>query len=199
MTKEVDGAGAAAYGAGPFGFDVVCTRDGRTVLEESFDLDAGGTRTFGTFVVGTECVVEETTAGGATRSALAPADGRVVVDGPAEAGTVSEAVVTATNTFDVADLEVVKTVEGAGAELWGAGPFEAQAVCTWDVDGETRTLALPADGRLALTADGGYRAAVRDLPVGAGCVVTETRTGGATATATSADGAVVVGARSPPS
>ncbi len=197
VAKEVDGAGAAAYGVGPFGFDIVCTRDGRTVLEESFDLDAGGSRTFGTFVAGTECVVEETTAGGATRSTLAPADGRVVVDGPAEAGTVPEAVVTATNTFDVADLEVVKTVEGAGAELWGAGPFEAQAVCTWDVDGETRTLALPAEGRLALTAAGGYRAALRDLPAGAGCVVTETRTGGANATAISADGAVVVGGDEP--
>ncbi|WP_240200478.1 DUF5979 domain-containing protein [Cellulosimicrobium cellulans] len=197
VTKEVDGAGAAAYGAGPFGFDIVCTRDGRTVLEEAFDLDAGASRTFGTFVVGTECVVEETTTGGATRSALAPADGRVVVTGPSEGETVSEAVVTATNTFDVADLEVVKTVEGAGAELWGTGPFEAQAVCTWDVDGETRTLVLPGDGRLALTAAGGYRAAVHDLPVGAECVVTETRTGGATTTATSADGAVVVGGEEP--
>ncbi|MFF2832335.1 DUF5979 domain-containing protein [Cellulosimicrobium cellulans] len=197
VTKAVDGPGAAAYGVGPFGFDVVCTRDGRTVLEESFDLDAGGSRTFGTFVVGTECVVEETTTGGATRSALAPTDGRVVVNDPAEGEALSEAVVTATNTFDVADLEVVKAVEGAGAELWGAGPFEARAVCTWDVDDKTRELTLPAEGRLALTAAGGYRAAVRDLPVGAECVVTETRTGGATATATSAAGAVGLGGDEP--
>ena len=175
----------------------MCTRDGRTVLEESFDLDAGGTRTFGTFVVGTACVVEETTAGGATRSALAPADGTVVVPAPAEGETVSEAVVAATNTFDVADLEIVKAVEGDGAALWGAGPFEAQAVCTWDVDGETLPLALPADGVVALTAAGGYRAVVHDLPVGAECVVTETRTGGATTTATSADGAVVVDGEEP--
>jgi fimbrial isopeptide formation D2 family protein len=197
VVKEVDGAGAAAYGAGPFGFRIVCTRDGRSVLDQEFDLDAGGSRTFGTFVAGTACAVTETAAGGATRTALSPEDGTVQVVAPQEGETVSEAVVTATNTFDVADLELVKQVDGPGAELYGTGPFEAQVVCTRQVDGETVPVALPDDGRVALTAEGGLRATVAGLPVGAECAVTETATGGATRTATSADGPVVVGGDEP--
>jgi hypothetical protein len=197
VVKEVDGEGAAAYGAGPFGFQLVCTRDGRTVLEEEFDLDAGGSRTFGAFVAGTECAVTETATGGATRTALAPQDGTVRVAAPQEGQTVSEAVVTATNTFDVADLELVKQVEGPGAELYGTGPFEAQVVCTRQVDGATVPVALPAEGRVALTAAGGLRATVAGLPVGAECAVTETADGGATRTAVSPEGPVVVGGEEP--
>ncbi|NEC92741.1 DUF5979 domain-containing protein, partial [Streptomyces sp. SID12501] len=61
VRKVVDGAGAATWGAGAsFGFSAVCTYDGRTVLDESFDLLAGALRTFGPFPVGTSCAVLET-------------------------------------------------------------------------------------------------------------------------------------------
>ncbi|WP_069387174.1 DUF5979 domain-containing protein [Cellulosimicrobium cellulans] len=180
VTKEVDGEGAAAHGAGPFGFEIVCTRDGRTVLEEAFDLDAGGTRTFGTFVVGTECAVEETATGGATRTALAPADGTVVVAGPADGETVSEAVVTATNTFDVASLAVTKRVDGDLDAPGAQGPFTVALACTHDVDGATADVAVPGAVR-TLRAD--ETVTFDGLPLGAECVVEETGTGGAASTA----------------
>ncbi|MGO1583994.1 MAG: DUF5979 domain-containing protein, partial [Actinomycetaceae bacterium] len=86
-----------------------------------------------------------------------------------------------------------KDIEGPGAALYGAGPFEAQVDCTWAPNGVTTPIALPDDGRVVLDADNGYVAAVDGLPDGATCVVTETLTGGADATATiPADGTVVI-------
>ncbi|WP_179951024.1 DUF5979 domain-containing protein [Xylanimonas oleitrophica] len=178
VVKEADGAGATAYGTGPFGFEIACTRRGDSVLEQRFTLDAGAHRSFGPFVTGTRCAVTETATGGATRTALSPTDGTVVVDAPDAGQSVSEAVVTVTNTFDVGDLEIVKTLRGTGVPLYGAGPFEAQVACTWQVDGRTVPVALPADGRVTLAAATGYRALLPGLPLGAECTVTETRTGG---------------------
>src|SRR5690606_9201166 len=99
VTKKVDGA-AAEHGTGPFGFTARCTYRGANVLDEKFDLVGGATRTFGTFPAGTTCVVAEVMTGGATRTALAPADGTVLIEAPQPGETVSTATVRATNTFD---------------------------------------------------------------------------------------------------
>lgn len=109
----------------------VCTYDARTVLDESFELVAGGLRTFGPFPVGTSCAVLETAAGGATSSVLAPAVGVVTVEPASDEGEVPAAEVTATNTFDVTSIEVVKQVAGATTAPGAAGPFTVELVCTW--------------------------------------------------------------------
>jgi hypothetical protein len=180
VRKVVDGAGAATWGAGAsFGFSAVCTYDGRTVLDEPFDLLAGGLRTFGPFPVGTSCRVLETAAGGATSSVLAPADGVVTVEPASDEGEVPAAVVTATNTFDVTSVEVVKQVAGATTAPGAAGPFTVELVCTWPVDGQDVPLDVPGGARRTLRAPAALTASWTGLPVGVDCTVTETATGGA--------------------
>ena len=89
-----------------------CTYRGQTPFDEKVQLAAGGTRTIGPFAIGTSCVVSETGSGGATSTALAPADGTVVVPAPDQPGGLSHATVTATNTFRLTSLEVIKKVVG---------------------------------------------------------------------------------------
>lgn len=193
VEKVVDGAGAALYGTGPFAFEATCLYQGQTLLSESFTLDAGGTRSFGTYPAGTECSVLETATGGATASTTNPVDGTIVIAAPTGSDAVSTVTVTATNTFDLGTLDIVKEVTGDGAQLYGAGPFQAQAVCTWVKDGETTAIALPGDGFVTLDAAGGYKASIGSLPVGAECAVQETLTGGATSTSIDPqDGTVVI-------
>ena len=180
VRKEVDGDGAATWGArATFGFTAVCTYRGSTVLDERFDLTAGAVRTFGTFPAGTSCTVEEVATGGATRSALAPADGTVTVAAPAAGETVSTAVVTATNTFDLTSVELVKHVAGDTSVDGAQGPFTVELACTWPVDGDDVALDVPGGAQRVLHAPASLRTTWSGLPVGSDCVVTETATGGA--------------------
>ena len=75
-------ADASGSGHASFAFQVRCTYRGQTPFDEKVQLAAGGTRTIGPFAIGTSCVVSETGSGGATSTALAPADGTVVVPAP---------------------------------------------------------------------------------------------------------------------
>ena len=180
VRKEVDGDGAATWGAqATFGFTAVCTYAGRTVLDERFDLRAGRVRTFGVFPVGTSCLVEEVATGGATRTALAPADGVVTVDAPVAGDEVSTAVVTVTNTFDLTSVDVVKRVTGDTTAEGAQGPFTVALACTWPVDGDDVPIAVPGGAERVLRAPSALTATWAGLPVGADCVVTETVTGGA--------------------
>lgn len=193
VEKVVDGSGAALYGTGPFAFDASCLYQGQTLLSVSFTLGAGATRSFGTYPAGTRCTVLETATGGATTATTDPADGTIVIPAPSGTDAVSTVTITATNTFDLGTLDIVKVVTGDGADLYGAGPFQAQAVCTWVRDGETVPVALPGGGVVTLDASGDYRASIGSLPVGAECAVQETRTGGATSTAIDPrDGTVII-------
>jgi len=180
VRKEVDGDGAATWGAqATFGFTAVCTYRGSTVLDERFDLAAGGVRTFGTFPAGTACVVREVATGGATRTALAPADGAVTIGAPVDGGTVSTALVTATNTFDVTSVDVVKSVTGDTTGEGARGPFTVELACTWPVDGTDVALVPPGGAERVLRAPAALTATWTGLPVGVDCVVTETATRGA--------------------
>jgi len=95
--------------------------------------------------------------------------------------TLSTAVVTATNVFDLTSLDVVKTVEGDAAATAGSGPFAVELACTWTRDGDRADLVVPGGARRELRAPR-LTAHFGGLPVGADCVLTETDTGGATAT-----------------
>ncbi len=180
VRKEVDGDGAATWGAqATFGFTAVCTYRGTTVLDERFDLRAGGVRTFGTFPAGTGCVVEEVATGGATRTMLAPADGTVTIGAPTGGAGVSSEVVTATNTFDVTSVDLVKRVTGDTTVDGAQGPFTVELACTWPVDGTDVALEVPGGAQRVLRAPAALTTTWSGLPVGADCVVTETATGGA--------------------
>ena len=193
VEKSAVGEGADLYGHGPFTFDAVCTYQGQTLLEETFDLEPDGTRSFGVFPAGTECQVTETADGGATQTTIDPDGGTFEIPGATdpEAGPITEVEVEATNTFDLGQLEIEKVVEGAGAEVYGAGPFEAQVMCTWERDGEVVDIDLANDGLVTLSEENGYSVTIEDLLVGADCVVTETATGGATSSSISPEGGAV--------
>ncbi|MFB2580600.1 DUF5979 domain-containing protein [Herbiconiux sp. P15] len=190
-----DGSGSPSpedgYGQGPFTIQVVCTYDGQELFDDSFEIVGGESHLVEpVFPLGTLCSVEETVDGGATSTS---GETSVLIVGPADdTQTVGSVQVDVVNTFGVGSVEVVKTVEGAGAEAYGAGPFTAVVTCTWVKDGETLTIPLPGGGVVELSAENDYRATVTGLIAGAECSIVETVAGGATSTSYAPDGGTVV-------
>lgn len=182
LEKKVDGDGAARWGTGSFSFQVRCTYRGQTPYDEKVQLAAGGTRTIGPFAIGTSCTVNETGTGGATSTALAPADGTVVVPAPDHQAGLSHVSVTATNTFRLTSLDVVKKVVGDTALDGAEGPFRVALACTWLVNGQRVALGVPEGATRLLSRGNGYRASYQELPSSAACTLTETKDGGASST-----------------
>lgn len=182
LAKETTGDGAARYGTGVFVFDVVCTYQDQTPYDDEVELRDGDTVTIGPYPIGTECAVEETSAGGATDVTLDPADGVVVVPAPADPDEPSSVTLTATNTFDLTSLTVEKVVTGALDAEGANGPFTITAECTWAVDGERVAFDVPGGADRVLRAANDYRGSYRDLPSSARCTLTETDDGGAEST-----------------
>ncbi|AXH36986.1 DUF11 domain-containing protein [Humibacter sp. BT305] len=202
VTKVRDGAGADAYGAGPFTAQVTCTwvKDGQTltiplpdggvvVLDEANGYEA----TVDGLIQGASCTITETKTGGASSVAFDPADpaspSQALVTVPN--GTAAEA--TITNTFLTGSLVIDKKRIGDGVELFGDGPFTAQVVCEYLVDGVVTPIDLPDDGIVTLSADDDWTATLDGLIADADCVVTETDAGLAVDTTLDPeDGAVTV-------
>ncbi|AZQ76950.1 hypothetical protein EJ997_05980 [Flaviflexus ciconiae] len=187
LEKVVDGEGAEIFGTGEFGFDLVCIYNGDEIFTDSFSLVGGGTYTTPSMPASTSCSVVETTTGGATSTSISPAE---IVVPTQDTEELSSLLVTATNTFDVGELVIDKQVVGEGADLYGAGPFEAQAQCVYDVDGVPTPVGLANEGRVTLSEANGYTATIGNLPIGADCTVTETLTGGATSSEVSGDAVI---------
>ncbi|WP_407317697.1 DUF5979 domain-containing protein [Isoptericola halotolerans] len=183
VEKVVDGP-AAEFVTAPFEVSLACTFE-----EAEIEVPGGATRTvtpdepatYDGLPIGAECVVTETDDAGAATSEVSTTvedgePGQVVVPG----ADAEPALVTVTNTFEVGSVEVDKSVDGEGAELWGSGPFEVSLACTF----QGESIEVP-DGATREVEAGGT--AVYDgLPVDAECVVTESATGGATSTAIAA-------------
>lgn len=182
IEKKVDGDGAARWGTGTFTFDVRCTYRGQTPYDEQVRLQAGGSSTLGPFAVGTSCTVKESGTGGATSTALDPADGVVEVPAPDQPGGVSLVELTATNTFDLTSLEVTKEVVGDTTATGAKGPFRVRLACTWVVDGKRVAFDVPGGAERVLSRGNGYQASYAELPSSAACKVTETDRGGASST-----------------
>lgn len=173
IENVVTGAGAADFGQGPFTMHVVCTLDTAapaTVYDGELVLggDEPLVKRIGNLPTGAECAVTETDAAGAQHVAVTPVPSIIGVD--------DVVTVTVTNTFTIGSLEIEKQIEGAGADVYGAGPFEITLTC--EVDG--RAVTVPGGATRVLDADGGYTALYDTLPVGAVCGLEETDTGGAT-------------------
>ena len=84
-----------------------------------------------------------------------------------------------TNTFHLGSVLVTKQVDGPGADLYGQGPFEVSLACTADVAGLTRDVPVPGGAERTLDTANSLSTRYDQLPVGARCTLTETRTGGA--------------------
>ncbi|GAA1320569.1 DUF5979 domain-containing protein [Leucobacter albus] len=181
LSKELAGAGAGAVSdATKFSFDVLCTFEGNEVYSATLELTkaealAGKKLSIGKLPVGAECGIAETGAGGATATELVDGAGAPVT-GPITIGDTETVKLTAVNFFDAGVLHVAKEITGAGAELWGAGPFEVSLACT--LDGSD--VSIPGGAERELTAENGFAGDYSDLLVGAECGLTETNTGGAT-------------------
>ncbi|MFN4001097.1 DUF5979 domain-containing protein [Microcella sp.] len=180
VTKERDGAGWQTWGAGPFEVELTCTRDIDGV-EQSIEVPGGAARELSSDTLyratwtglphDAQCEAAETRTAGATSSTI---DLESVVVGDEPVGFV------VTNTFDVGSVRVDKTFAGDAAGVYVQGPFEASLACTLEIDGVVTELDIPGGATRELTDTGGWSARWDEIPAGADCTVTETRTGGAT-------------------
>lgn len=193
VEKVRNGDGAATWGDGPFEVELTCVRtiDG---VDEQIDIPGGATRslssaslyraTYSDLPLDAACSLVETTTAGATTSSI---DVDVVTVAADPVGFV------VMNTFDVGSVEIEKTFEGDGTGLFVEGTFEASLACTLVIDGVVTDLAIPGGAARELTSLNGYRNNWQDIPAGADCTVTETRTGGAASVALT-DGEFIMGA-----
>lgn len=198
VSKAVDGAGAAEFGAGPFEITIACERDGDvvTLTNPVRQVDTLATTaaipssvTFTGIPTGSECTITETDPADATTTTLdvdgvtSPAtvsygpftivtDETVLADNQAQAfGTVAF-----TNTFDVTDLAVTKLVDGDAVDELGNpisyGPFPFDVQCDFNGSpayGSGYSAGTPMTNSLAE----GVTWTITGLPVGAECTVTE--------------------------
>ncbi|MBW9092543.1 hypothetical protein JNB62_02465 [Microbacterium jejuense] len=191
VEKAVDDGGAVNQDGEPITYDRTYTFTASCIFldqeaipeaDRTFTLERGQSKTFENLPAGAQCTVTETDAGGAASTTITVTeDGDGTVDQPfailpyEEGTTTARTDVAVENVYTTGSVRVVKTVTGAGAEAWGAGPFTVEMTCTLDgvspnpVFEDTRTLTSPDD----LTWQ------VDDLPTGAECTVTETDDGGA--------------------
>ncbi len=173
MAQVVDGPAGHGSGAGPFTLHVACTLRGNTVWDG--DVVLGGddplTATIRNIAADATCTVTETDAAGANSTVIDPETVVIAAD-----ATVS---VTTTNTFLAGSITVTKTIDGAGADRWGAGPFEVTLDC---VRSDGVTVDIPGGAARTLSADNGYSTTYEPLLVGLACTLTETKAGGATST-----------------
>lgn len=184
VEKVRDGAGAGTWGDGPFEVELTCVRDVDGV-EQQIEIPGGAVRELSSdtlfealyvdLPLHAECSVVETRSAGATSTAI---DLEVVTVAAEPVGFVI------TNTFDVGSVSVEKTFDGDGTGLYVRGPFEATLACTLEIDGVVTDLEIPGGATRELTVENGYRNAWDQIPAGADCTVTESRTGGATRTDT---------------
>ncbi|UJP11221.1 DUF5979 domain-containing protein [Microbacterium sp. KUDC0406] len=173
-----------------FGFHVVCTFEGETVVDKAFTLDAGETETITEIPARSECTVTETddreADGTVTEAEVPGAEGdlapqidqetrTVVIPELQPDSTATVNTVTYTNLFDSTALVLVKDFEGAGADQFGLDQeFTFSVTCTYA--GET-----VLDEQVVLNAANGWSSPVHDAVAGSVCSVVEDDLNGADA------------------
>jgi large repetitive protein len=194
VTKAVQTQATGAQ-LGPFQFALTCTSaTGRPVTfddegstEVSFRLAADETWSapMDRIPVGASCTLRETDTGSADGIAFT---GDNVIDNGDGTATITPgpepAAIQVTNAFDAGTVTIAKVVDGAGAALWGAGPFTFDVTCTWQ--GQS-----VFDDAISLLAGGS--STIGPYPSGTRCTVVESASAGATSvTLDPADGVVEV-------
>ncbi|GAA2980160.1 hypothetical protein GCM10010460_14640 [Microbacterium terrae] len=172
-----------------FGFQVVCTFQGETVVDETFTLDGNQTETIAPIPARAECTITETDPRGAdatiTEADVPGAEGELAPQIDQETRTVvipelqpdSTAVVNTvsyTNVFNATEVLLRKEVAGAGADQFGADSFVLDYSCTFD--GE-----VVLEGSVELSAANDWQTAVTQVVAGSECTVTEPDLAGADA------------------
>jgi large repetitive protein len=195
LSKQILGLAGTKWGTADFTVAVVCeladgsTRADDTVFDDVFDraaLLAGVT--IENLPTGADCAITETNTGVATGTEIV-----VTVPSQAPVATVADTVtvtvtndataidVVVNNTFDYTAISVQKEVDGDSTGLYSVGPFEVTLACTFD--GYTLVDSDIPDGLVReLNIGNSYYATFENLPVGADCTVTESKTGGANST-----------------
>ncbi|MFB7250886.1 DUF5979 domain-containing protein [Microbacterium sp. NPDC056234] len=175
VDKVVTGAGAEIGGDTTFEVELTCEwplQGGLVALEipggavRELNADNGYHADYEGLPDGAFCRLVETYDGGATSTTVSPAGGLVRV---AENTTVE---IEVANRFDSGPLELIKVLEGSGAEYFGQGPFTLEVVCVLD-DGSDAGRTV-YDGDVVLGADAGMNATIEGIPTGSVCAVTET-------------------------
>ncbi|CAN5559882.1 hypothetical protein BH10ACT7_BH10ACT7_13650 [soil metagenome] len=184
LSKVTSGLGST-WATETFTVDVACTLTDasgtRSVWSKSYDLIAGAAATsLDNVAAGADCTVTESKTGGASSTAIT-VGAATAIDGTttgftSPTGSVLPIVVD--NTFDFASVDVTKQFTGAGSTLWGVGPFEVTLECTRDSNGATLPVTIPG-GSTRQLASPLYTATFEELPFGADCRLTETKTAGA--------------------
>lgn len=186
---------------GPFTFSVTCTLtdashpDGTVVYEDddivlpdedNVDNDVMDYQV-DNIAAGAVCAVEETDDGAANAHIVTPQQVTISADENHEPETKR---VVVTNLFGAGEVTVTKAIEGPGADLYGAGPFEVTVECTYtDVNGDEQPLNTPGGATRELSEDNDYTATYDPLLIGSNCTIEETATGGANSSViTDADG-----------
>ncbi len=179
IDKKVDGA-AASFGVGPFDVQVSCTFRDQVVagFPKVVTFNGAGEQRITGVPAGVQCSAVETATGSATSVTYVPAP-----NPPAKgSGTVTSVegtpqTIAITNTFDLGNLVVAKTVSGAGDPQFSGGPFTFTAACTFNGGTFSRDITVTRD-----PATKTYTSTVATGPIGSECVVTETDTAGADST-----------------
>lgn len=178
IEKKVEGA-AASFGVGPFTVDVSCTFRGTPVpgFPKTMTFNGAGQQQVSGVPAGARCAAVETATGSATTvtyvpPATPPAEGSA----PVTAVSGRAKTITITNTFDLGNMVVDKTVTGAGKPEFSGGPFTFTADCTFNGGTYARTITATWD-----PVTESYVSSVATGPIGSQCVVTETDSAGADA------------------
>ena len=184
VTKNRIGDGHVLYGDGPFTVSLACkiNVDGNPTdiaipggATRDLDADNGYKATYAGLPSGASCTPTETRRGGANSTELTPDHFTTDTSTPVD--------LEINNTFNVGGVTITKSFAGAGAATWGAGPFEVSLACTRQVNGATVDVAIPDGATRQLNSDNGYVASYENLPEGAICTPTETKTHGANSSA----------------
>ncbi|WP_428538387.1 DUF5979 domain-containing protein [Propionicimonas sp.] len=176
ITKAVAGAGASAWGTGPFTVSLTCTLDHDansataeiTVFSATHSLADGQTWSVRTLPTAAHCAVSETKTGGANTT---------VVSLPSPTITTAVQAVTVTNTFHTGSVQVTKAIaNGLGTRSpWKDATYEFTLACTKDFDGDGTAEAITVPNAVK-TVTGPGSVTWTGLPQGASCAATETGT-----------------------
>ncbi|KHL15118.1 hypothetical protein CLV56_1584 [Mumia flava] len=207
VSKTVDTGGAEDQDGEPITYDTdydftaSCTFNGTEMIpdaEQSFSLGDGEEMTFDDLPAASECSVTETGTGGAAETSIQLTQSGVdadEIDGTTvdfvldpDDGDEHVNAVAYTNSYTVGSVDVVKAVEGDGADDWATAPFEVEMTC--ELAG-TSPDPVYEDSEV-FTAPDDLEWSVENLPTGAECSFAETATGGAT-TSSIAPNPVTVG------
>lgn len=176
ISKDVIGGGVDQFAPASFTAALYCeSADGLVSFDADVTVPADGVSTIENLADGSTCAVFERDV------ALTGADAHRIVDDQGDVIDGTGIVITAAepgrvtleNYYLTGELDVTKTVVGAGADF-GAGPFEVTLECERD------GIAVDIDGGATRSITAGGTASYTVLPSGAECTLTETDPAGAT-------------------